>query len=78
MPPVGLQNWNNHEVLKFTQCNSNEFTCHTYGNCISLNTRCDGEQDCVDGSDEINCTILTLQKGYDKKYPSPKNAIMQK
>ena len=76
MPPVGLQNWNNHEVLKFTQCNSNEFTCHTYGNCISLNTRCDGEQDCVDGSDEINCTILTLQKGYDKKYPSPKNATV--
>ena len=76
MPPVGLQNWNNHEVLKFTQCNSNEFTCHTYGNCISLNTRCDGEQDCVDGSDEINCTNLTLQKGYDKKYPSLKNATV--
>ena len=58
-------------MLKFTQCNENEFTCHKYGNCISMNKRCDGHPDCpLDGSDENECKMITMKKGYEKKFPS--------
>ena len=73
MPPIGLQTWNNGEKLKFTQCNEDEFTCNSYGNCVPMSERCDGQQNCIDGSDELGCTIMTLQEGYDRKYPSDKN-----
>ena len=74
MPPVGLKNWNNGQKLKFTQCKKDEFTCHTYGHCISMNKRCNGFPDCPnDGSDENECKIMTLSKGYDEKNPSVQN-----
>ena len=74
MPPTGLWNWNKGLKLKFTQCKQNEFTCHKYGHCISIDKRCDGHPDCPgDGSDENECKIMILSKGYDEKYPSEKN-----
>ena len=74
MPPVGLKTWNNGQKFKFTQCKKDEFTCHTYGHCISMNKRCDGNPDCpIDGSDENECKIMTLGIGYDRRYSSEKN-----
>ena len=75
IPPTGLQRWNNGQMLKFTQC-KDEFTCHMHGYCISMMKRCNGHQDCSDGSDEANCTIMTFQDGYDKKYPSMENTTV--
>ena len=61
-PPVGLKKWNNGTFLKFTQCNETQFTCHTYGHCISLYKRCDTIPDCpIDASDEQGCKIMTYQ-----------------
>ena len=74
MPPVGVNKWNNGEFLKFTQCHHDEFSCHTYGNCISMTKRCDGYPDCPgDGSDENECEFMTLIKGYNKIHSPAKN-----
>ena len=77
MPPVGLKTWNNGTKLKFTQCKKDEFTCYTYGHCIPLKKRCDGNPDCpVDGSDENECKIMIVDKGYDNRYPSKNNVTL--
>ena len=77
IPPVGAKIWSNGHKLKFTQCNEMEFTCHTYGHCISLDKRCDGSKDCIlDGSDEKNCTFMTLEEDYNMEYPSGTNTTV--
>lgn len=36
-------------------CRSYEFSCATVGQCVPQTWRCDGETDCMDGSDEQQC-----------------------
>jgi len=38
-------------------CRSEEFRCHSSGHCIPAARHCDGQKDCVDGSDEHGCTV---------------------
>ena len=79
---LGKQNWsingdlgcnaNGEEYtghLKLTGCNTTgQFTCDD-GQCVTMEQRCDQHSDCRDRSDETNCDILVLVKGYNKNVP---------
>ena len=41
------------------RCRADEFTCSD-GSCIGASGRCDGRRDCVDYSDEHNCSGILL------------------
>ena len=54
------------KLVKLTGCKVDEFTCND-GQCISMNRRCDQISNCRDFSDESNCDLLVLKRGYNKK-----------
>ena len=55
--------------LKLTACKTGEFTCND-GQCIKMEERCDQIQNChQDGSDEDECQLMSLMKGYNKNVP---------
>lgn len=68
----GLANGQNH-VLTLSDCHPNKYTCNT-GQCIDLTQKCNGIIDCDDGTDELECQFLVLDKNYSKdKLPLVQN-----
>ena len=53
-------------VLKLSGCKETEFTCHD-GQCVKMEERCDQIMHCRDQSDEDNCSLLVLKKGYNNE-----------
>ena len=46
--------WNNYYLLDIATCEPSEFQCNDT-QCIDSRWRCDGDFDCNDHSDEMNC-----------------------
>lgn len=40
-------------------CSSDQFTCAYVQQCLPLAAKCNGSEDCMDGSDEMNCPMET-------------------
>ncbi|ROT76894.1 hypothetical protein C7M84_004479 [Penaeus vannamei] len=51
-----------------TLCDREAFTCSD-GSCVPLARRCDQVANCPDNSDELNCQIIILPKGYSSDLP---------
>lgn len=47
--------FNRQCVLLQVECDAGEFKCAEDNKCINLSYKCDGDQDCDDGSDEVDC-----------------------
>ncbi|XP_068240407.1 uncharacterized protein [Palaemon carinicauda] len=62
-------------TLRMTSCKEQEFSCDD-GKCIPLPERCNMEANCLDGSDEIDCSFLVFSEGYDEKKPPPRQNQM--
>ncbi|KAF2368337.1 Pentraxin-related [Trinorchestia longiramus] len=80
--PIGRNNWKfNHGFcgialgydvsLTLTQCKKNkEFTCDD-GSCLPLEQVCDRRVQCPDNSDEMDCNLAIVPKGYKHSLPPP-------
>ena len=58
------------KTLTLTSCSVNQYTCDD-GLCININLRCNGDNDCDDKSDEIQCRKVNIDKSYAKHFPPP-------
>ena len=51
--------------MSFDVCREDQFNCDN-GLCIDIQKRCDDEIDCIDESDENDCSLVKLPKYYNK------------
>lgn len=59
--------------LSFSICDNDQFTCAN-GDCIPKERRCNAKDDCIDLSDEEDCQLFILPKGYRAERP-PDNEL---
>ena len=52
--------------LTLHACAPEEFACEN-AFCIAMEKRCNAKEDCIDGSDELNCEKLMTRQGYKKE-----------
>jgi hypothetical protein len=58
------------KTITLTSCSADDYTCDD-GLCIDISLRCNGDNDCDDKSDEINCRKLSIDKSYAKHFSPP-------
>ena len=74
--PVGRKHWliqdsicrtsSPKHSITFSVCDAPlQFTCDS-GACISIDKRCNEQIDCSDGSDEENCSLISIPSSYNK------------
>ena len=76
LPPFGSQRYfldgsSSHEImLNINSCDDDtEFNCRD-GSCVVIDKRCDSNLDCYDGSDEIDCNIVSIPPSYLSHVPA--------
>jgi hypothetical protein len=47
-------------------CQPSDFNCDD-GGCVDIGCRCDGQSDCQDGSDDMNCKTVEVPANYNKQ-----------
>ena len=56
--------------VSLSTCRLDQYTCNN-GLCVDLVSRCNGQVDCEDKSDELECRIMEENKTYKKHLPPP-------